>query len=97
MPGKSHGQKSLVGYSPWGCRVGHECAERKHKDVVSILYVTPSSKTAKEIILAGFESSERGLKELKTVTDTGRMKMKKKDSEVRVSKICPQGFKSVVR
>ena len=20
MPGKSHGQKSLVGYSPWGCK-----------------------------------------------------------------------------
>ena len=37
------------------------------------------------------------MKELKTITDTGRMKMKKKDSEVRVSKICPQGFKSVVR
>ena len=23
-PGKSHGQRSLVGYSPWGCRVGHD-------------------------------------------------------------------------
>ena len=23
LPGKSHKQKSLVGYSPWGCRVGH--------------------------------------------------------------------------
>ena len=21
-PGGSHGQRSLVGYSPWGCRVG---------------------------------------------------------------------------
>ena len=21
LPGKSHGQRSLVGYSPWGCRV----------------------------------------------------------------------------
>ena len=20
IPGKSHGQRSLVGYSPWGCR-----------------------------------------------------------------------------
>ena len=20
LPGKSHGQKSLVGYSPWGCK-----------------------------------------------------------------------------
>ena len=24
LPGKSHGWKSLVGYSPWGCRVGHD-------------------------------------------------------------------------
>ena len=26
LPGKSHGQRSLVGYSPWGPqRVGHDC------------------------------------------------------------------------
>ena len=24
LPGKSHGQRSLVGYSPWGLRVGHD-------------------------------------------------------------------------
>ena len=23
LPRKSHGERSLVGYSPWGCRVGH--------------------------------------------------------------------------
>jgi len=23
LPGKSHGQRSLAGYSPWGPRVGH--------------------------------------------------------------------------
>ena len=23
LPGESHGQRSLTGYSPWGCRVGH--------------------------------------------------------------------------
>jgi len=22
--GESHGQRSLAGYSPWGCRVGHD-------------------------------------------------------------------------
>ena len=26
LPGKSHGWRSLVGCSPWGCRVGHDCA-----------------------------------------------------------------------
>ena len=24
LPGDSHGQRSLVGYSPWGARVGHD-------------------------------------------------------------------------
>ena len=24
LVGKSHGQRSLAGYSPWGCRVGHD-------------------------------------------------------------------------
>jgi len=24
LPGESHGQRSLVGYSPQGCRVGHD-------------------------------------------------------------------------
>ena len=29
LPGKSHGQMSLVGYSPWGCkRVGHNLANK---------------------------------------------------------------------
>ena len=26
LPGKSHGQRSLASYSPWGCRVGHDRA-----------------------------------------------------------------------
>ena len=26
LPGKSHGQRSIVGYSPWGRRVGHDWA-----------------------------------------------------------------------
>ena len=26
LPGKSHGQRTLVGYSPWGRRVGHDWA-----------------------------------------------------------------------
>ena len=24
LPGEPHGQRSLAGYSPWGCRVGHD-------------------------------------------------------------------------
>ena len=31
LPGKPHGQRSLVGYSPWGCqRVGHDLATKQH-------------------------------------------------------------------
>ena len=30
VPGKSHGQRSLVGYSPWGRRVGHDWATSLH-------------------------------------------------------------------
>ena len=26
LPGKSHGQRSLAGYSPWITRVGHDLA-----------------------------------------------------------------------
>ena len=26
LPGKSHGQRSLAGYSPWSCRVRHDLA-----------------------------------------------------------------------
>ena len=36
LPGESHGQRSLVGYSPWGRkRVGHDLAI-KHKQAVMI-------------------------------------------------------------
>ena len=24
LPGKLHGQRTLAGYSPWGCRIGHD-------------------------------------------------------------------------
>ena len=29
LPGKSHGQRSLVGCSPWDCRVGHGLATKQ--------------------------------------------------------------------
>ena len=32
MPGKSHGQRSLMGYSPWGHkRLGHDCAAEQQQ------------------------------------------------------------------
>ena len=32
LAGKSHGQRSLAGYSPWGCkRVGHDLATKQQQ------------------------------------------------------------------
>ena len=31
LPGKSYGQRSLVGYSPWGCRVWHDLLTEQPK------------------------------------------------------------------
>ena len=32
LPGKSHGQRSLAGYSPWGWkRVGHDLVTKQHQ------------------------------------------------------------------
>ena len=41
LPGKSHGQRSLVGYSPWGCtRVGHDLAAKQCVCVYTYLIYT---------------------------------------------------------
>ena len=35
LPEKSHGQRSLVGYSPWGCeRVGHDLVTKQQQQVL---------------------------------------------------------------
>ena len=34
LPGESHGQRSLVGYSPLGRRVRHKCGDLACRDVV---------------------------------------------------------------
>ena len=31
LPGESHGQKSLVGYSPWNCRIGHDLVTKQQQ------------------------------------------------------------------
>ena len=37
LPGKSHRQRSLVGYSPWGHRVGHDWVTNTHNEGSEIL------------------------------------------------------------
>ena len=48
LPGKSHGQRSLAGYSPWGCkRVGHGLAtKQQHALLKRGCYVLYSAKDA---------------------------------------------------
>ena len=38
LPGKSHGQRSLVGCSPWGRRVGHNWATNTYLHLMSSFY-----------------------------------------------------------
>ena len=39
LPGEFHGQRSLVGYSPWGCRVGHNRVTEHTVDKRNSLYL----------------------------------------------------------
>ena len=36
-PGESHGQRSLVGYSSWGCRVGHNLVTKQQIKILGCL------------------------------------------------------------
>ena len=40
LPGKSHGQRSLLGYSPWCCkRIGHNLVTKSRTKMV-VLFLT---------------------------------------------------------
>ena len=42
LPRKSHGQRSLVGYSPWGCkRVGHDLATKQQQGSPLLQFFLP--------------------------------------------------------
>ena len=46
LPGESHGQRNLVGYSPWGCRVRHYSVTNTF---TSLSYIDfPDSSVGKE-------------------------------------------------
>ena len=53
LAGKFHGQRSLVGYSPWGQRAGQDLAT-KHQQWV---YPTNKLKEARKYMLIFFVSS----------------------------------------
>ena len=39
LPGKCHRQRSQVGYSPWGCRVGHIIPSYEDDIICSISFI----------------------------------------------------------
>ena len=61
LPGESHGQRSLVGYSPWGRkRVGHDLATQQKKTFLG--YITwPSFEMTFLQVSAGLPSSRLDL------------------------------------
>jgi len=46
LPGKSHGQRSLAGYSPWSCRVGHDLVTKQQQQQTDSTVVHGESSTA---------------------------------------------------
>ena len=48
LPGKPHGQKSLAGYSPWDCRVGHDLGIKQVRccnQSIPSCFIPPSTVT----------------------------------------------------
>ena len=45
-----HGQRSLVGYSPWGGRVRHDWATKKEKEKKCIMHIEKIKRTRDESI-----------------------------------------------
>ena len=57
LPGESHGQRCLAGYSPKGCRVGHDWRDLAHMHDELILYHKIEQKVIKRYVhhnLQGF-------------------------------------------
>ena len=47
LPGKSHGQRKLVGYIPWGCRVRHNLVTEQQQQHTVINCTLPRSSALK--------------------------------------------------
>ena len=45
LPGESHGQKNLVGYSPWGCKESHTTERLTHIHGVYICQPQPPNSS----------------------------------------------------
>ena len=61
LPGKSHRRRSLVGYSPWGCRVGHNFTytfkdAKKSRDIALLTKVHLVKAMVFPVVMYGYES-----------------------------------------
>ena len=63
LPGKSHGQRNVVGYSPWGPRVRHNLATKQQQSVFVSL---------KGLLTMCFENKKSRGHLLATVTENSR-------------------------
>ena len=51
LPGESHGQRSLVGYSPWGCKESDTTEATSHTHICIYIYIYISPNTYIQILL----------------------------------------------
>ena len=55
LPGKSHGQRNLVSYSPWGCRsIGHDLvAQQQQQKATWYVQLSLSAESSKSCLCLG--------------------------------------------
>ena len=53
FPEKSHGQRSLAGYSPWGCK---ELAMTEHAHILTVGYPSPTQSCSSHITASKTET-----------------------------------------
>ena len=54
LPGKSHEQRSLASYSPWGCKtVGHDLTTKQQYILSNIRFVKIMIKLKKSVKITG--------------------------------------------
>ena len=51
--GKAHGQRSLVGYSPWGCRVGHNLETKQQGQMLLQVFSYDTSRCISSLTIWG--------------------------------------------
>ena len=71
LPGKSHGQRSLAGYSPWGRRVRHDLATTQHKKKWEDLALRSRGRTNRVTSYAHLTYKLTSGKMWPTLKDTG--------------------------